>query len=213
MTDQLSLYNGALMLCGERLLASVSENRKPRRLLDQTWDTEAVKYCLSRGMWTWAKHTIKVDYDPSLEPNFGYKRAFRKPTDYVRTASFCSDEYFRCPINNYADEVDFWWCDDTTVYIQYVSDDPAYGLNYAAWPPAFTNFVQAYLASKIVFSLTQSENKQQAIEIQLKRCLKTIQAEDGTNQPAKFLPRGTWSRARRGGNSPRNPNYDISGAQ
>ena len=41
MITRLQLYNSALLLLGERNLASLSENREPRRLLDHVWDTGA----------------------------------------------------------------------------------------------------------------------------------------------------------------------------
>jgi len=37
-TSRLKLYNDALTACGESHLASLTEDREPRRLLDHVWD-------------------------------------------------------------------------------------------------------------------------------------------------------------------------------
>jgi hypothetical protein len=36
--SKLKLYNDALGILGERRLASLTENREPRRVLDEVWD-------------------------------------------------------------------------------------------------------------------------------------------------------------------------------
>ncbi len=46
VTTKLQIFNGALRMCGERKLASLSEDRQPRRLLDDEWADGAVDYCL-----------------------------------------------------------------------------------------------------------------------------------------------------------------------
>ena len=45
MTDKLTVYNETLGLLGERKLASLTEQREPRRVLDGFWD-QTVAYCL-----------------------------------------------------------------------------------------------------------------------------------------------------------------------
>ena len=107
MTDRLSIYNGALMLAGERFLASLTEEREPRRLLDHVWDTGGLKACLEMGQWAFAMRTTQVDYDTSVEPGFGYHRAFVKPDDWVLTSAVCEDEFFRSPLLRYWDEAGY----------------------------------------------------------------------------------------------------------
>ena len=58
MTDRLSLYNDALLLCGERALTSLSEDREPRRLLDQIWNSGGVNVCLAEGQWFFAMRAL-----------------------------------------------------------------------------------------------------------------------------------------------------------
>lgn len=62
MATKLGLYNAALGECGEPELTSLSEDRKPRHLLDSVYD-DVVKYCLEQGQW---KHAIRA-----IEANSG----------------------------------------------------------------------------------------------------------------------------------------------
>src|SRR5438270_251157 len=93
MDPQYWAHIAAQMLCGERFLASLTEEREPRRLLDQAWASNAVRACLEMGQWNFAMRTIQIDYDSGVEPGFGYNRAFPKPTDWVNTTGVCEDEF------------------------------------------------------------------------------------------------------------------------
>ena len=75
MTTQLFIYNEALGHLGERQLASLSEPREPRRVLDSYW-SDVVGYCLSQGLWKFARRTIQVDNSSSLTPQFGFNYFF-----------------------------------------------------------------------------------------------------------------------------------------
>lgn len=196
MPTQLSLYNGALRLLGERKLASLSENREPRRLLDAVWDngaTEgAVKHCLQLGQWTFAMRTARVDYSPSVEPSFGYRRAFDQPTDMVKLSALCSDEYFKQPLLEYADERQYWYADLDTIYVRYVSNGADYGADLSLWPESFTKVVEGYLAAEICENLTQSETKLQSVEKKFSTALKSARSLDAMNKPTAFMPVGSW---------------------
>lgn len=205
MTTKLGLYNGALRLCKERKLASLSENREPRRLLDEAYGdgstTGAVKACLQMGQWTFAMRTIKLDYSPSVEPDFGYRKAFDQPVDMVRVSAVCSDEYFKYPLLEYADERAFWFADLDTIYVRYVSNDASYGADLSLWPESFVKLVEAYLAQEIVGNLTGADS--QNVARVYKDSKTNALSQDAMNKPTAFTPSGSWSSARRGGSSNR----------
>lgn len=157
--SRLQLYNDALLLAGERPLEALTDNVEGRRLLDQVWNNQGVDGCLEEGQWEFAMRTIMIDYDPSVEPPFGYNRAFDKPSDWILTSSVCSDEFFRVPITRYADEAGFWYSDLDTIYVRYVSNDAAYGSDLSKWPRSFQEFVSAHFATKIILKLTNDEAK------------------------------------------------------
>lgn len=204
MTTQLLLYNRALRIIGERSLASLAENREPRRALDEVWNEDALKLVLEAGLWTFAIRSMRVTDTPSVEPPFGYRYAFSKPTDWIRTAGMASDEYYRVPLNTMSDEGGMWFSDITPIYVRFVSSDADFGADMALWPPTFMNYVATYLASEVVWRLTKkAELTKEIQEIRLPRALADAQSKDGMNEPTKFLPQGSWSAARAGRSDPR----------
>ena len=196
MTDQLSLYNDALLACGERFLGSLTENREPRRLLDQVWATGGVKNILERGQWNFATRSQQIDYDSGIEPGWGYQRAFDKPDDYCCTRAVCADEYMREPLTRYVDEGGYWYADLDTIYVRYVSDDPNYGMNLNKWPETFKEVVAVHFASKIILKLGNDNTEKQRLETMRDHLLKVAKNSSAMQEPPSFPAVGTWSRAR-----------------
>lgn len=210
MTTQLTVYNNSLLLCGERFLASLTEEREPRRLLDQAWDGGGgVKTCLEMGQWNFAMRTVQIDYDTSIEPDFGYTRAFEKPSDWVLTSSLCQDEYFKVPLLQFEDEAGYWYAELDTLYVRYVSNAVTYGLDLNKWPESFREVVEAYFAKRIVRKLTGSQEKEDAAEKHLKKTLSLAKSRAAMAGPTRFAPPGSWSRSRAGYN--RNDRSNNSG--
>ena len=210
MTDRLTLYNDALLLCGERSVSSLTEDREPRRNLDQAWNGGAVRKCLEEGQWRFAMRTVMIDYDPALDPDFGYRRGFNKPDDWVRTCAVCEEEYFRTPLTAYTDEADFWYADLDIIYAKYISDDPLWGMNLGKWPQAFADFVSAHLALKIIIKLSESQEKIQIITKLREKYKRDAKSAAAVSEPTLFAARGTWSRARTKG-SKRSDGGNING--
>lgn len=195
-TSRLTMYNDALLICGQRALGSLTEAVESRRILDQVYNSEGIRMCLEEGQWKFAMRTIQIDYDANLAPPFGYARAFSKPTDWVVTSAVCSDEFFREPLLTYNDEAGYWYADLDTIYVRYVSDDALYGLNIGTWPKSFYEFVCAHFASRVALKLTGSEDKWKFALGLRERAKKTALNKDAMADPSKILPPGTWSRAR-----------------
>ena len=200
MTTKLDLFNSALLLVGERFLTSLTEEREPRRLLDQVYASGALKACLEMGQWHFAMCTVQIDYDPSIEPDFGYSRAFVKPTDWVLTSSVCSDEFFRDPLTRHVDESGYWYAEIDTIYVRYVSMAADYGFDMNKWPESFRKYVAAYLACEIVLKITGSESKTEKLHRVRDELLKKAKSRAAMAQPTSFPAQGNWSRSRmRGG--------------
>lgn len=205
VATRLSLYNDALLHCDQRSLASLEEASEPRYLLDQVWTSGkgAVNKCLEQGFWFFAMRTALLDADPSIGPSFGYRYAFPHPADWVRTSAVCSDEYYAEPLTRYADEAGHWFADVDQIFVKYVSDDSAYGNNFALWPETFNLYVSLYLASRIIGKLSQGEDKKEGLRREMQRVLLDAKNKDIMNQAAMFPPAGTWARARLSGSSRR----------
>lgn len=205
-TTRLQVYNGALSICKERPLNALTDANKSRRDLDQVWNDSGVRYCLEQGQWQFAIRTMRFDADADVDTEFGYTYAFEKPTDWVLTSAVCSDERFKVPIHNYADATDYWRADVTPIFVQYVSDDDAFGGDLARWPQTFSEFVQAYFASKICLGMTGSRDLFMAImgpkgdgEGGIYGQRKLIAKNRAfMSQPQRQPAQGSWSRARSG---------------
>ena len=192
---QLSLYNGALRSLGERKLASLTENREPRRLLDDVWDG-AVKACLEEADWKFAQRTAKLVYNPSYTAQFGYQRQFVKEDDWVRWSMVCSDEYQRIPLLNYSEEAGNLYADLDEIYVSYVSDGTTFGSDMSLWPESFVSVVELYLATLIVKRLEQTDAQEAAAIKRHGMALRNAKSKDALAGPTKFLPPGEWTTSR-----------------
>lgn len=198
MASRLNFYNKALLELGERKLASLAENRAPRRILDEAWDDEFVNYCLEQGQWNFAIRTAKLDYEPSIEPDFGYQRAFAKPDDFVRLVGIASDEYFASPLTRYTDEAGYLFSDLDEVYVRYVSNDSQYGNDLSLWPATFSRWVSVELAARTCEAITGSSGKVDALEKKSRRFLVDARSKDAMSEGTAFPPQGSWVRSRGG---------------
>ncbi len=196
MTTMLSLYNGALRNCGERKLASLTEEREPRRLLDDIWDDGAVRYVLELGQWNFGVRTSQLTYSPSVSnPGFGYRYAFDRPTDLVRLIGISGDEYFSMPLTEYQPEGSYFWCDLDTIYLRYISDDDAYGADLSLWPQSFVKLFESYLARELGPRLKNFSDMDR-INAEFKVKLADAKAKDAMEGPSAKSPPGSWVSSR-----------------
>lgn len=203
--NRLAMYNGALALLGERSLSSLTESREPRRLLDEVWTrgNGAIRAILEKGLWNCAIRTIKSDYDADVTPDFGFTRAHSKPTDWVRTAAVCSDEYFYHALTQREcnDERGYWFADLDELYVRYVSDDSAYGSDLSLWPESLMLYGHAYLAREIAPRLAAAQFEE--MEKLAKRRLKDAKSTDAMNEGTGVPMPGRWVQARHSGSGGR----------
>lgn len=201
--DRLALYNGALRICGERSLASLTEAREPRYILDELWSAGAVDAVLEQGQWNFALNSVLIDHDPAVTPQFGYRFAFSKPDDYVRTTAVCSDEYYKSPLIQYQDETDYLFADIDPVYVRYVSNRSDLGGDLSKWPGSFAEYAEAYFASHLIYKITSDKDRIQLAERNETRCKRDALNKDAMKDPTTFPAPGSWVRARYGTTSSR----------
>lgn len=198
MTDRLALYNDALRECGQRKLASLTEDTPPRYYLDDVWDGGAVDHCLQQGLWNFAIRTVKFDFEPSIQPEFGYAHAFAKPDDFIRLVQIGSNGEFNPPLNAYEDERGYWWSHVDELFVRYVSNEETYGGDLSLWTPAFGKFVALYLACEIAPQLTASKPDREKLERRLRLARLDARSLDALEEPTRFPPEGSWKGARHG---------------
>ena len=195
MTTKLKVYNQALLNCRERKLSALDESGKPRRLCDQVYD-DAVQICLEEALWKFATKAVRIDYDEDIAPDFGFRRGYTKPSDWVKTVAVCSDEYFYVPLTDYAHENGYWYCDLDQIFVRYVSNDSTYGLSLGDWPQSFADYVSAEMALRIVGELTNDDATLQHVESIHQRTRKNAKGNDAWNQPQQFPRPGNWASSR-----------------
>jgi hypothetical protein len=198
MATKLSLYQGACAAIGTRRLVSLTENQLSRRELDGVFDRGAVRQCLSMAQWKFSIRAQKMEYEPEIEPDFGLRRAFQKPADWVRTAAVCSDEYYSEPMihTNIADEAGFLFADLDTLYVKFVSDDSEFGGDYTLWPENFTAMVEGFFAKEVCLRLTNDKELKAILDKDFDALLMKAKNTDAMDDGTKFPPLGSWSRAR-----------------
>lgn len=199
MATQLTIYNNALVkYLGERALGSLTENRKPRRLLDQVWNSGFINNVLEAGQWKFSIRAFQSEFEPTITPPFGFQYAHPKPDDWIRTTAISLSDYYTAPMISYSDEDGNWFCDSPQIFVKMVSSDPAYGGDMANWPESFVNYVECYLAANICKPQTQDQELTDKLYSQAQTYLTQAREIDAINDPPKFTPMGTWARSRRG---------------
>lgn len=198
MPTQLSIYNGALRILGERKLADLTEDRPARYHLDDVWGGNVIRKCLELGQWKFAIRTRKITYSPSVsDTDFGYQYGFDRPSDLVRTTAISADEFFRFPLLDYKPEGAYWFCSYDTIYVSYVSDDASYGGDMSLWPESFTSVVEAFMAKEIAGQVKNGSDRGQ-IEEEFRAALAAAKSRDAMEGPSVKSPPGTFVMSRRG---------------
>lgn len=200
MTDQLSLYNLALLHLGERRIASLNENREPRRVLDDLWPTVR-QLCLEEAQWNFFLRTIQIDASGTLTPSFGWKYAFTIPTDWLRTKLVSTVETMTPPLLDFAEETGYWYANFTPLFVSYVSNDALYGQNLGAWTANFTAYVALQLAEYACHRIpgkTELLEGKNGISGRLNKARIKAKSNDAMDTGPREMPTGTWARSRRG---------------
>lgn len=200
MTDRLTVYNMALGHLRERRLGSLTENREPRRVLDDFWD-QVVDEALAEGLWNFLIRAVEADPSTTIVPSFGWDYAFVTPPDWVRTVVVSSVETFNPPLLDYMEETGVWYSNVKPLYIRYVSNDPQYGRNLGGWTAYFTKYVSLLLAEYGCGRITGNTDLLKGpdgISNRLRSAKIKAKSNDAMNQPPGQTPTGTWARSRRG---------------
>jgi hypothetical protein len=200
VSDKLAIYNMALAHLLEGSLASLAEGVEKRRVLDTFWDN-AVRVCLEKTFWKFAKRTVEIDASSTTEPAFGFTQAFRVPDDWIRTDEMSASEQLSPPLLDVRLEAGYWYANVTPLFLSYVSSDPLYGLNVGAWPESFVDFVSLELACKACKRITGKADLLEGprgLLVQRRAAMREAKGNDAQNDPIKFPPMGSWASSRRG---------------
>ncbi|MCC6172071.1 MAG: hypothetical protein IT481_08585 [Gammaproteobacteria bacterium] len=198
MTTLLRIYNGALRHIQEGRLTSTTESRAARYHLDDAV-AEVKAACLEAGFWNFAMRAVEMDASTGITPEFGFTYAFSKPDDWVRTYIVSPNDQLERWLPRFNDEAGVWYADQTPIWAKYVSNAAGYGLNIAAWPQSFCDYVMielALAAGPAVRAL--SDDLLMSLERTRKRLKSIALAKDAMNEAPVTPPHGSWVGARGG---------------
>ncbi len=195
---QLELYNAALRLCKERQIARLTVDERPRRELDSVWNLHkgALNHCLRQALWNFATRTVRIEQTPDVTQDFGYTYAFSKPDDWVRTIEVSSDETFVTPLLDVRDEQAYWFANIDPIYVRFVSERQDYGGNPSLWPQTFFEYFAGYLASEVVWPITQSGDTTDEVKQEHMNRLNDARSKDAMDEATKSFAQGRWPRSR-----------------
>ncbi|MCK9549138.1 hypothetical protein [Aquamicrobium sp.] len=198
MVSKLEIFNAALDELGHEILSDTGEGNRAAQVLARLYD-KVVADCLAEGSWNFAMETIKAESDTGVEPAFGFRQVFAKPSDWVRTFAVSEDEYFTYPLLHYYDDANYWSADNSPIYIRYVSNDTGLGLEMSRWPAAFRRFVELELAARACMPITQNASLREDVEAARDKARKNAKSHDAMNEPQpRFPPPSPWTQARAG---------------
>lgn len=188
--DWLRVYNHALSLLRLPHLVSIDDNSQARATLDNAVNSGAVTTALLETNWDFAYKSVKMTYNPSYDPAWGFQYAFDLPSDFFRPDQISADPDFTYPQDYYIERGKlFAYVQD--IYLRYVAEDVL--TTPAMWPEYFSNIVAAEIAVRcgalpdadLNFALDQQKG--------IKSKAKILDAQ--TNPPQK-IAEGSWNRAR-----------------
>lgn len=192
--DWRAIYNNALLILGLDEINSNTDDSDRKVKLDVARSSNLIEYLLEKTGWHWAIQSYQAQYNPSLEPEWGYNRVFDKPDDMHRLDGIFEDEMMQTPLKNYKDEGEYIYTNIDTIYIQFVSN--GYLTTPSYWPSYFRRLVAAAMARDAATSLGIDPRIPAAMYEEIENEAKNI---DIMQSPPRKISTGSWVRARYSG--------------
>lgn len=186
------IYNDALSIMELEPLASNDSDADRKVKIDRVLDARLVESILEDIGWQFALTSVKLDYNSSVEPEWGYQYAFDKPSDLLRIEGVYGDEHLNSAIRAYHDEDGYILCNYSEIYLQYVSSD--YLTTPDSWPAFFARLVAARMAKDAAGSIRQA-NTVRADEEYLRR-YHNARTNDSLQSPSRVIRGGSWVKVR-----------------
>lgn len=203
------IYNDALLILGLDTITSNDDDSDRRSMLDDAYNSGVVQAVLEDTAWSFGTTSTQSQYNPSVEPVYGYRRAHDHPADMHRLDGIFQDEYLTVPLKNYHDEDEVFFTDLDTIYVKYVSTD--FLITPNSWPTHFKRLIAARLAKDVVLSVYRgaSANERrmmlEAVTQEYNDRRREAMANDAMSAPPQRLSQGSWNAARYRGTSRNRP--------
>lgn len=196
-----AIYNDALLIMGLDEIAGNNDDSNRRVKLARALDAGIVADLLEDTGWQFGTTTVELTYDSSVEPSFGYTRAFAKPTNLHRIDGLYVDEYATTPLKYYTDESGYFYCDYDVIYLTYVSSD--YLTTPDSWPTYFKRLVAARMAKDTAPSLKNEGADPNRADLIYKERQSSAKSTDAMASPPRLITEGSWVKSRYRGNNRR----------
>jgi hypothetical protein len=195
----INIYNDALLIMGLEKITDANDDSFRRSTLDTAIDADLVEAALEDIGWHWALKSVRSEFNPSLEPDWGWARGHDKPDDMHRLEGVYYDEYFQRPLKTYLDEGEVFFTDEDEIFLQYVSS--SFFNNPDGWAPSFRRLIGARLAKDCYMSLNpKAMNK---VESEFDKRESAAKSIDVMQSPPRLIAEGSWVRSRNQGRSHR----------
>jgi len=183
--NTLDLYNEALLLLGQRQLASITEDREPRYRLDGAYNRLAVEYCLQLVQPSFAGQTVALSA-PAVGTTFNF--AHTLSADEIEIIGVFSDRSLDQPVTRYIKEGGKISCDYNEIWVRYISNTLATSID--SWPAAFFSVVGCYLALQTATRLSPDDHEK--LELKFQQRVGISKETDGiaTDGPGGARPSG-----------------------
>lgn len=201
MASKLSVFNEALRAIGDLRLSSLTEDVEAQYVLNDAWP-DAVAFMFTEGLWNFASRTAVITADTGQPPIPGFTFTFDKPIGWLRTIAISPNSLFDIEAN-YRDENNRIYANFDTLYIRFMSSEPAADDNIPNWPPAFAKAVAMYLAKETAERISGDGGKADALASVYADALSAAKNKDAMDQAKVLFRPGSWVRAMRGSSQSR----------
>ena len=142
--------------------------------------------------WLFGTTSAKIEYDPDIEPEWGWLYAHQMPADLLRDVGVFGDEYMTQPLRDYVKEGQYVFCNVTEIYVKYVDFD--FINDIASWPAYFKRIVAARLAKDAAGAI-KPERQDYADNEYADRKMSAM-TNDAIQHPPQKIHGGSWVRSR-----------------
>lgn len=191
-SDWLKIYNDALLILARDNLTDGESDHPYRVNIDKAVEADLVTSVLEDTEWMFGVSTTKIEYDPDIDPDWGYQYAHELPADLLRDVGVFYDERMMNPVDNYTKEDGYIFCDLTVIYLKYVDSD--YAVNPGTWPTYFRRLVAARIAKDTAGVINGS--RQQYADDEYSSRKNSAMTNDAIQSPPHKIAEGSWIRSR-----------------
>ena len=183
------IYNDTARLLKEPRFSDItSDDVVLRYELDNVYD-DGLAYVLEQGQWNFASRSATVAGSATATRGYAYR--FTKPSDFVRLISISASASYWPPLENFDQDGTYFYGNDATIYVTYVSNDASYGTNVALFTRTYAKLVAAHLAMEVGPHINKDPATIARVEGEYASALQIALAKDAINKTSRVVSTST----------------------